>query len=46
MTPNIHTGRESGSNIYIQTSTGTILQIKEQNPGMVKSGVVSWEELN
>lgn len=46
MTPNIHTGKESGSNVYIQTSTGTILQIKEQNPGVVKSGVVSWEELN
>jgi len=44
LTPNIHTGREDGSNVYVQTSTGTILQLKEANPGMVKSGKAGWEE--
>lgn len=38
ITPNIHVGRESGSQAYIQTSTGSIKPIDEENPGVVKSG--------
>jgi type IV pilus assembly protein PilY1 len=44
VTPNIHTGQEEGSEVYVQTSTGTILKIDQQNPGVVKSGKVSWKE--
>lgn len=44
LTPNIHTGRQEGSSVFVQTSTGTILQIDQQNPGTVKSGKASWEE--
>jgi type IV pilus assembly protein PilY1 len=44
ISPNIHTGREQGSKAYVQTSTGTILEIEEHNPGMTKSGKTSWEE--
>ncbi len=44
VTPNIHTGREEGSKVFVQTSTGTILELEEQNPGMVKSGKSSWRE--
>jgi type IV pilus assembly protein PilY1 len=44
ITPNIHTGREEGSRVYVQTSTGTILELEEANPGMTKSGKTSWEE--
>ncbi|MCU0587747.1 MAG: hypothetical protein MUF52_06280 [Syntrophobacteraceae bacterium] len=44
VTPNIHTGRQEGSKVFVQTSTGTILELEEQNPGMVKSGKSSWRE--
>lgn len=44
VTPNIHTGREEGSKAFIQTSTGAIETIEEDNPGIVKSGKVSWLE--
>jgi type IV pilus assembly protein PilY1 len=44
ITPNIHTGQQEGSAVYVQTSTGTILKIDEENPGVVKSGKVSWRE--
>jgi type IV pilus assembly protein PilY1 len=40
ITSNIHVGRESGSQAYIQTSTGSIKPIDEENPGVVKSGRV------
>ncbi|MFH1488307.1 MAG: hypothetical protein ABII06_05345, partial [Pseudomonadota bacterium] len=44
VTPNIHTGRESGSKVFVQTSTGAIEVLEEANPGMTKSGRLSWEE--
>ena len=44
VTPNIHTGREKGSKAFIQTSTGAIVTIEEDNPGIIKSGKVGWME--
>jgi type IV pilus assembly protein PilY1 len=42
LTPNIHVGREEGSRAYVQTSTGAIKELKEENPGTVKSGPMMW----
>lgn len=44
ITPNIHTGREEGSKVFVQTSTGAIEVLQQANPGMTKSGRVSWKE--
>jgi type IV pilus assembly protein PilY1 len=44
ITPNIHTGQEEGSKAFIQTSTGAIMVIQEINPGITKSGKISWRE--
>ena len=44
ITPNVHTGRQKGSKVFIQTSTGAILGIDQQNPGVTKSGTLSWQE--
>ncbi|MFC1823649.1 pilus assembly protein [Thermodesulfobacteriota bacterium] len=44
ITPNIHTGREEGSKAFVQTSIGAIKVIEQANPGITKSGKVSWEE--
>jgi type IV pilus assembly protein PilY1 len=44
ITPNIHTGQEEGTAVYVQTSTGTILKTEQENPGVVKSGKISWRE--
>jgi type IV pilus assembly protein PilY1 len=44
ITPNIHTGREKGSKAYIQTSTGAIVIIGEENPGATKTGKTFWME--
>lgn len=44
-TPAIHTGRGKGSTAFIQTSQGTIFKIEEENPGLTKSGKVSWGQL-
>jgi type IV pilus assembly protein PilY1 len=44
-TPNIHSGGEDGSKAFVQTSTGAIISIEQDNPGVVKSGVVSWREI-
>ncbi len=44
ITPNIHTGREIGSKVFIQTSTGAIAVIDELNPGITKSGKLFWQE--
>ncbi len=41
ITPNIHVGREEGSRAYIQTSTGAIKPLEQDNPGAVKSGKVA-----
>jgi type IV pilus assembly protein PilY1 len=45
-TPNIHTGAAEGSKAFIQTSTGAIVGIEQANPGVTKSGVISWRELS
>jgi len=44
ITPNIHTGRETGSKVFIQTSVGAIAVIDELNPGTTKSGKLFWQE--
>jgi len=44
VSPAMHTGRESGSKAFIQTSTGAILVIEQANPGAVKSGKTYWME--
>jgi type IV pilus assembly protein PilY1 len=43
-TPNIHTGRETGSKAYVQTSTGSIVVIQTSNPSDTKSGKAFWLE--
>ncbi|SLM32182.1 PilY1 [Desulfamplus magnetovallimortis] len=43
-TPNIHSGEDDGTKAYIQTSTGDIITIKQINPGVIYSGVVTWKE--
>jgi type IV pilus assembly protein PilY1 len=45
VTPNIHVGREKGSKAFVQTSTGAIEVVEQINPGMTKSGVTSWQEI-
>jgi len=42
--PNLHTGREAGSKVFLQTSTGAIRILEEANPGLTKSRRLSWEE--
>lgn len=42
ITPNIHSGREDGSKVFIQTSTGDIISLEQDNPGATKSGITSW----
>ena len=44
ITPNIHTGKEEGSVVYVQTSTGAIVQQTQANPGQTSSGKISWKE--
>ena len=43
VTPNIHTGRGKDSKLFIQTSTGAIEIEQESNPGIFKTGTISWE---
>ena len=43
-TPNLHTGKEEGSTAFVQTSTGAIIDIEQINPGITRSGKVSWRE--
>jgi type IV pilus assembly protein PilY1 len=45
-TPNIHTGEGEGSKAFVQSSSGAIIGIEQVNPGVVKSGMRSWRELN
>jgi len=40
--PNIHVGRESGTSVFVQSSTGEITRIQEKNPSSTKSGMASW----
>lgn len=41
--PNVHVGREEGSVVFVQSSTGEIKRIEEENPLSTKSGVLSWK---
>ena len=43
-TPNIHSGEDEGTKAYVQTSTGDIITIKQLNPGIISSGVTTWQE--
>lgn len=45
VTPNIHVGKKEGSKAFVQTSTGAIEIIEQINPANVKSGVISWEDM-
>jgi len=42
--PNLHVGSEDGSKAYVQTSTGAIEVIDQDNPHEVKSGMRTWKE--
>lgn len=44
VTPNLSTGQDEGSTAFVQQSTGGIATIKQINPGIVKSGYLSWEQ--
>ncbi len=41
--PGLHTGRESGTKAFIQSSTGEIQTFEEKTPGRTKSGMSSWQ---
>lgn len=41
--PGIHTGREEGTKVVIQTSGGAIITVKQESLGPNKSGVTAWE---
>jgi type IV pilus assembly protein PilY1 len=44
MTPNLHVGRQEGSTAFVQTSTGTIVEIPQPNLPIknTKSGNLTW----
>lgn len=42
ITPNVHTGRQKGTRAFIQTESGSILDLEQQTPGNVKSGKIMW----
>ncbi len=44
-TPNLHTGKEEGSEALLQTSTGAIMQLEQANPGITKNGKVFWADI-
>ncbi|MCF6265370.1 MAG: hypothetical protein L3J57_02350 [Desulfuromusa sp.] len=41
--PNVHVGRKKGSTVFVQSSTGEITRIEEENPLSTKSGLQSWK---
>ena len=43
--PGIHVGRKSGTSVFVQSSTGEIIRIEEENPLSPKSGMNSWKLL-
>ena len=47
-TPNLHVGKAEGSKAFVQTSTGTIVEIPQPNLpiGNAKTGKSSWGEVN
>ncbi len=44
-TPNLHTGKQEGSEALLQTSTGAIMQLQQANPGITKSGKIYWADV-
>lgn len=44
LTPALHSGKEQGSKVFIQTSTGAVEILEQINPGIYKSGKVSWRD--
>lgn len=42
ITPNIHVGRQRGTRAFIQTESGSILEMDQLTPGDVKSGKLFW----
>jgi len=45
-TPNIHSGKgNEGTKAFVQTSTGAIIGIEQANPGVTRSGPISWRNL-
>jgi type IV pilus assembly protein PilY1 len=47
ITPNLHVGKQEGSKAFVQTSTGTIVEIPQPNLplGNFKTGRSSWSEM-
>jgi type IV pilus assembly protein PilY1 len=47
ITPNLHVGKQEGSKAFVQTSTGTIVEIPQPNLplGGVGTGRISWGEI-
>jgi type IV pilus assembly protein PilY1 len=45
MSPNLHVGRQEGSTAFVQTSTGTIVEIPQPNLPIknTKSGELTWQ---
>ena len=41
--PNIHVGRETGTSVFVQSSTGEITRVEQVNPINTKSGMQSWK---
>ena len=44
LSPNLHTGREDGANVFIQTSKGGISIFEEDSPGLTKSAKSYWRQ--
>jgi type IV pilus assembly protein PilY1 len=44
ITPSIHAGKQNGATVFVQSSSGAILDTEQQNPGMTKSGKIAWDE--
>ena len=43
-TPNLFSGQAEGVKSFLQTSTGAILSLEQENPGLLKNGKLSWWE--
>ena len=43
-TPNLFAGEQEGTKSFLQTSTGAILSLEQDNPGLIKSGKLFWRE--
>ena len=41
--PGLHTGRQAGSKVFLQSSSGAISTVEQKTSGPTKSGMLSWE---